>query len=448
MISLGAKLRELLLHAGVRRTLLSYGTLLAALYVARILLERYRDEAAASLARFTPFLDAATIHAVLMAVLRAAIVCLIFALIVRGIQALHRWCVAQVDGWSRAAASLPVGGFGNLDRDDIAPWVLAVLRLARAISLLLVTITFLPFLLAAFPGTASYAEATIAYVVEAATEIGRDIVDYLPNLIYLSLLILLARYLLKLLHYFASAINRGKIVLPGFLPDWADPTYKLVRALVLIFTLVVSYPYLPASQSEFFKGFSVFLGALLTLGSTAAIGNIVSGVVMTYTRAFTVGDRVRIGSTTGAVLEKSLFVTRIRTLENEEVTIPNGIVLGGPITNFTTASAAGGLVLTVSVGIGYDVAWRRVHELLVQAASNTNGVISDPPSSVWQKALGDYAVNYELRAYTDRPDEMGRILSDLRRNVLDAFHEGGVEIMTPAVTAYRRSEQTVVPPAE
>ena len=193
MISLGAKLRELLLHAGVRRTLLSYGTLLATIYGTAFLLERYRDDAAATIARLTPFLDPATIHWLLLSALRAAFVCLIFALIVRSIQALHRRRLAQVDRWRSSAASLPIGGLGNLDRSDIATWFVAVLRLARVVSLLLVTVTFLPFLLAAFPGTAPYAEAAITYVIEAATEIGRDILDYLPNLVYLALLILLAR---------------------------------------------------------------------------------------------------------------------------------------------------------------------------------------------------------------------------------------------------------------
>jgi small-conductance mechanosensitive channel len=194
-----------------------------------------------------------------------------------------------------------------------------------------------------------------------------------------------------------------------------------------------------------FKGFSVFVGALVTFGSTAVVGNVISGIVLTYTRSFRIGDRVRIGETTGDVLEKTLFVTRLRTIKNEVVTVPNGVVLAGRILNYSAVAEEKGLILSITVGIGYEVPWRQVHELLLGAARKTGLVLDHPEPFVWQKSLDDYAVAYELNAYTKSPHQVGTIYSELRQHVLDAFNEAGIEIMTPSVSALRDANEPAIP---
>ncbi len=183
----------------------------------------------------------------------------------------------------------------------------------------------------------------------------------------------------------------------------------------------------------------------MTFGSSGAIGNIISGIVLTYTRAFHIGDMVRIGDTTGTVLEKTLLVTKVRTNRNEEMTIPNGAVLSNAVQNYTARASAGGLALTVTAGIGYDVDWRRIHELMTEAARRTEHILTDPAPLVLQASLGDFAVEYELRAWTDRADIMHVTSSSLRRNVLDAFNTAGIEIMTPNVLAHRDASALAVP---
>jgi small-conductance mechanosensitive channel len=296
-----------------------------------------------------------------------------------------------------------------------------------------------------FPRTAAVLETLRGPLGTPAQKIGLAIVGYLPNLGYLAVIGLLGWLLLRLLRYIFAALASGSLVVPGFYPEWAEPTYKLVRTLVLLFLLMVSFPYLPGAGSQFFQGFSLFAGALVTLGSAGAISNIVAGIALTYTRAFRVGDMVQFGETYGVVLGKSLLVTRLRTHRNEEVTIPNGSVLSSAVVNFSARAAAGGVALTVGAGIGYDVDWRIVHRLMREAAEQTEHILPEPAPQVWQSNLGDYAVTYELRAWTGRPEAMFEIHSALRRNVLDAFNRAGVEIMTPSILAHRDASGLAIP---
>ncbi len=242
-----------------------------------------------------------------------------------------------------------------------------------------------------------------------------------------------------------SALARGEIRLSGFDPDWGDPTYRLIRGVAVLLGVMISYPYLPGAGSEIFKGFSIFVGALVTLGSSAAINNIISGVVLTYTRAFRVGDRVQIGTTLGDIVEKRLFVTRVRTLDNDEVTLPNGMVLGGSISNLSIATTTRGLALRVSVGIGYDVDWQQVHDLLKKAALQTPHILAEPEPFVVETELGDFAVSYMLIAHTDEPKSARLTRAELRRSALDLFNAEGIEIMTPSVSSLRDGNQPAIP---
>jgi small-conductance mechanosensitive channel len=222
------------------------------------------------------------------------------------------------------------------------------------------------------------------------------------------------------------------VALGTFDPDWATPTYKLVRMAVVAFAVVVAYPYLPGSESAAFKGVSLFLGVMLSLGSSSAISNVVAGYSMTYRKAFKLGDRVKIGDQIGEVLETRLLVTRLRTPKNEEVIIPNSEILNQHVVNFSSLARTEGLILHTRVGIGYETPWRQVEAMLLAAAQRTPGLKSEPRPFVLQKELGDFAVTYELNVYTDRPGAMLRTYTELHRNILDLFNEYGVQIMTPA----------------
>jgi small-conductance mechanosensitive channel len=223
------------------------------------------------------------------------------------------------------------------------------------------------------------------------------------------------------------------------------PTYRLVRTLWLLFLLMVIYPYLPGSDSKFFQGFSLFAGALVTFGSAGAIGNIVAGVLLTYTNAFRLGDVVRIGESMGTIVGKTLLVTRIRTSFNEELTLPNANVLANTVTNFSSNITKGGVALAVPAGIGYDVDRQQVARLMLESAYRTSHILRVPAAVVLQVGLGDYAVQYELLAYTNRPDLFLVTHSELRGNVLDSFNKAGVEIMTPSVVAHRDASKLAIP---
>ena len=351
----------------------------------------------------------------------------------------------RMDVWAGAGDPFSFRGLELVSRDRIRDSVLFVTRATRTLLVLLLLYIYFPLVFSFFPATAPLSGQLLQYITEPVGEVVRAIIGYIPNLIYVAVIVFAVRYTLKLVRFLLNAVGRGDLAFGSFEPDWADPTYKLIRSLGVIFALMIAYPYLPGSESEFFRGFSLFVGALVTLGSTSVIGNLVSGVILTYTRAFRIGDRVRIGDAVGDVLVKSLFVTRMRTILNEEITVPNSVVLGGQVVNFTTAAKRGKLVLTTEVGIGYDVHWSKMEKLLTTAASRTPGILDDPRPFIWLKTLGDFAVVYELHAYTDRADRMGGIYSELRRNTLDVLHDAGVEIMTPNVQAVRDASGAAVP---
>jgi small-conductance mechanosensitive channel len=318
-------------------------------------------------------------------------------------------------------------------------------RASRAVILTVLIVAFVVETFSFFRGTQPIVDAFMGSLGTPARNILQAILNYLPEMGYLVVIGFLGWVVLKILRYTLYSIRDGTLTIPGFMPEWASPTYKLIRVIVLLFLLMVSFPYLPGAGSQFFQGFSVFVGALVTFGSTGAISNIVSGITLTYTGAFRPGDFVRIGDTVGFIRERSLLVTRIVTIQNESVTIPNGTILSASIVNYTSLAASKGLVLTVSAGIGYDVDWRTVHRLMIEGARRTEYILPDPSPVVWQTELGDYAVSYQLRAWTDRADLMFETHSSLRANVLDEFNRAGVEIMTPSIFAHRDASNLAVP---
>jgi small-conductance mechanosensitive channel len=244
-----------------------------------------------------------------------------------------------------------------------------------------------------------------------------------------------------------DAVGRGALGFPGFEADWALPTYKIVRFALVAFGIVVAYPYLPGSQSDAFKGVSLFVGVLFSLGSTSAISNLIAGYVLIYRRVFKVGDMVKIADVIGEVTEFRIQVTRLRSFKNEEVVFPNSQILGAQITNYSVLARGEGLILHTEVGIGYETPWRQVEAMLLAAAEDTPGILRTPAPFVLQRALANCAVTYELNVYCANAQRMLEVYADMHRQILDVFNQYNVQIMTPLYIA-DPPEPKVVPPAQ
>ena len=302
----------------------------------------------------------------------------------------------------------------------------------RAVMMLVAVFLYLNVVLGLFPWTRPLHARVTSWFIDPLRVIGEGAVAAIPNLIFLVILFLLLRWVIGLIRLYFFAVERGSVTLAGFDPEWARPTFKIVRVLVILLGVVVAYPYIPGSSSAAFKGVSIFAGIIFSLGSSSVIANLIAGFAMTYRRTFRIGDRVRIGDAVGDVTDIRLQVTKIRTPKNEEVIVPNSTILGGEVTNFSTLARSQGLILHTTVGIGYETPWRQVEAMLLLAAERTEGTLREPRPFVLQKALGDFCVTYELNVYCDRPQAMPQLYTELHRAILDVFNEFGVQIMTPA----------------
>lgn len=318
-------------------------------------------------------------------------------------------------------------------------------RLVRVVSILFMIYIFVPLVLSFFPWSARWTPVIFGLVFEPLKTVGRVILNYIPNLFYLAIIAVLTHYSLKFIRLIFGEIEAERIITRGFYKEWSEPTYKLIRIFVYALALVMAFPFLPGSSSPAFQGVSVFLGVLVSFGSSSAVSNIVSGIVLTYMRPFKIGDRVKIADSVGDVVEKNFLVTRIKTNKNVDVTVPNSMVLGSHIINYSSSSQREGLVLHTTVTIGYDAPWRVVHELLKKAALKTQLIDKEKPPFVLQTALNDFYVSYELNVYTNTANKMASIYSELHQNIQDAFNEAGVEIMSPHYSALRDGNEVTIP---
>lgn len=326
---------------------------------------------------------------------------------------------------------------------------LSLIRLAKILRLLITLLLFyfyIPLVLSFFPWTRGISSQILHYILYPLSTVWTSFINYIPSLFFILVIAVITRYIIKAVKYIFTEIHKGHVIIPGFFADWAFPTFKIVRFLIIVFSVVVIFPYLPGAESPAFKGVSIFVGVLFSLGSTSAVSNVVAGLIITYMRAFKIGDRVRISDTVGDVIHKDLLVTRVQTIKNVEVTIPNASVLSSHIVNYSTSAKDFGLVLHTTVTIGYDAPWRKVHELLIAAAEATEHVLKAPKPFVLQTALNDFYVSYELNAHTDRPLMMARIYSELHQNIQDQFNNAGVEIMSPHYSSLRDGNEITIPP--
>jgi small-conductance mechanosensitive channel len=302
----------------------------------------------------------------------------------------------------------------------------------KVILTILIIIFYFNFVLGLFPLTRPIAAEVFSLLIKPLGVMGESLLSELPNIAFLIVLIFVIRYLIKLIKLFFKGLSQETIVLANFDSDWSWPTYKIIRFLIIVFAIVIAYPYIPGSESDAFKGISVLLGIMFSIGSSSFISNIVAGYSLTYRRAFKLGDIIRVGDDFGEVIDIKPFVTRLRSVKNEEVIIPNSNLINSQVINYSSLAKKTGLILHTTVGIGYETPWRLVEEMLKTAADRTEGLLKDPPPYVLQKSLGDFAILYEINAFCQDPPRMMRVYTALHQNILDVFNENNIQIMTPS----------------
>jgi small-conductance mechanosensitive channel len=258
-------------------------------------------------------------------------------------------------------------------------------------------------------------------------------------------IVLAFRWLINLSDRFFDAVAAGTVVVGGMHPELAAPSKRLVRILLWVVAVMVAYPFVPGSHSKAVQGVSLLVGLMVSIGSMSFVGNVIAGIVLTYSRSFRVGDRVRIGEHLGDLIRLGFFATKLRTIRNEELTLPNGLVASHAITNYTRLAEEQGLVLHTQVTLGYDVDWRKVHAMLIEAAGRVAGVEKEPEPFVFQRSLNDYHVTYELTCVTHLSHPQLRLYSDLHQEIQDVFAREGVEILSPGYYALRDAKAPVLP---
>jgi len=298
-----------------------------------------------------------------------------------------------------------------------------------------------------FPATRAWASLLIGTLLAPLRAVGLALLDYLPNIGVILLVVGLTALLTRFVRFVFDAVGAGTLRFKGFHPEWAETTFKIARFVIIVFAAVVIFPYLPGAGSPAFQGVSIFVGALLSLGSGSAVANVVAGIVLTYTRAFCIGDRIRVNDTEGDVIGRTLIATRVRTIKNVDIVIPNAVLMGNHMINYSAVAEEQGLILHSKVTIGYDVPWRKVHELLIAAARDTRLILAEPAPFVLQTSLDDFYASYQINATTRASRQQASIYSELHQHIQDRFHAAGVEILSPHYAAVRDG-QAIAMPAE
>ncbi len=382
---------------------------------------------------------------ILRGILKTALVTLILVValwLVRRLRLLFR---SRIERQVHISANLEKKSAWHLSVAYLGPAMLAVGAFLRWVLIFGLLEAYLTVTLGFYPSTREISLTSAGWLFSQLESLAKSGLDYLPNLVIIAVIVLVTSYLIRLIGLVFNQISKGDLKIPGFYPDWAKPTDKLIRTLVLVLALIVVFPYLPGAKSPAFRGISIFLGVLLSLGSSSAVANTIAGVILTYMRSFLPGDWVQIGDNMGEVVERTLLVTRILTPKAEVITIPNSTVMSGAVKNYSTEAKKSGVIFYTSVSISFDSPWRTVHHLLISAASATEHVLRQPAPFVLQRSLDDFYVTYELNAYTDTPREVLNIYSDLHQNIQDKFNEAGVEICSPHFSALRDGNSIAIP---
>ena len=355
-----------------------------------------------------------------------------------------RFIESKKDKWLK---SLTYNNYTFITPEQELNVILFILKILKWFLILLVVYIFFPLIFSVFEFTQGWSNYLFDLIFSSFGQIFTAIWHYFPNIIKIAAIIIVMRYFVKAVKYIFAEIEDEKLQISGFHPDWAMPTFTIIRFLLYAFMFVLIFPLLPGSDSTIFKGVSVFLGVLLSLGSSSAIANMVAGLVITYMRPFKIGDRINIGNTTGNVIEKTLLVTRLKTIKNEEITIPNSAVLSGNTVNYSTFTKekGEGLIINTTVTLGYDIPYKTVYAALIEAALRTNLIEKQPKPFVLQTSLDDFYVSYQLNAYTKHANKQALIYSDLHQNIQDCCNEMDIEILSPHYRAQRDGNMTTIP---
>ena len=318
-------------------------------------------------------------------------------------------------------------------------------RIVKYILILLQLLISLPIIFSIFPSTKGIALQLLDYFLIPVKKIIFGVIGYIPNLISIFVIWFAIRTLVRLARYIALEVESGNLKFNNFFPEWAMPTFNLIRILLYAFMIAMIYNYLPGADSGVFQGISVFVGLIISLGSSTLIANLMAGLVITFMRPFRVGDRIKLNDITGDIIEKTPLVTRVKTPKNEIVTVPNSFVMSSLTTNYSSSAQEYGLIIHSDVTFGYEVPWQQVHQLLIQAALATPHIEAEPCPFVLQTKLDDWYVVYQINAYTRHPEHMALIFSQLHQQIQDLFNDAGIEIMSPHYMGVRQTEEVFMP---
>ncbi|HAC65967.1 MAG TPA: mechanosensitive ion channel protein [Cyanothece sp. UBA12306] len=384
----------------------------------------------------------------LIGIILTVLTTLILLVILRIIDQIFPHIDVLLNNWrDRIIPSIRIQNLELLSAEHLTNICQSFVRLVRITLTLLILYLFIPLVLSFFPQTRRIGRLIFDYLMKAINLVGNSLIAYLPNIFILIVIVYLTYYILRFLKLIFTEIEQENLKFPGFYPEWAQPTYRILNWIVIALAAVFAFPYLPGFDSPAFRGVSTFLALLFTLGSTGVVSNTVSGFVLIYTRAFQVGDRVKIGDATGDIMEKDLLVTRIKTLKNVVITIPNSVIINSNVINYTSLSrdSKNPLIIDTTITLGYDVPWRKVHEVLIKAAKATNYVLKYPEPFVFQTSLNDFYVSYEINVYTIESSKIMDIYSSLHQNIQDQCNEAGIEILSPHYSALRDGNQNTIP---
>jgi small-conductance mechanosensitive channel len=363
----------------------------------------------------------------------AAIATVVFVLLmVLGRRTSKRLRAAAAARYRSRIHDVQVGSVEIVRGEQLWAGVQYVVRIVATLVAVGAGYLYLNYVLRLFPWTRGLGRSLSSIVLRPLSTLGTGFVAFVPDLVFLIVLAVVTRFIVRLVRLFFQRVGDRTVTVQGFEPEWAAPTGRMVSFALVAFAIVIAYPYIPGSGSEAFKGIGVVIGLMFSLGSASVIGNLVAGLGLAFRGAFRVGDRVRIGEHVGEVAKVQLLTTYLRSPKNEQIVVPNSLILNSEVVNYSALARDAGLILHTNVGIGYETPWRQVEAILIEAARRTPGLRTDPEPFVLQRKLGDFAIDYELNAYTDDPGRMLRLYSALHRNILDAFNEYGIQIMTPA----------------
>lgn len=368
--------------------------------------------------------------------------CALLILMRRG----RSWLAQGLEARREHIPALRFRGLQLLSPESIHRSLVRLLWLVYVASTVIVGVAALLLIFGQIPETRGYAYQVFLWLWDPFLQILKGVVGYLPNLFYILVIAAVTRVALRAIAFVFEQAHRGVISLePWVHSDVARPTAQIIKAIVIVLALFFIAPLVPGTGSTAAKGISVILGLMVSFGSSSTVGNLIAGVVLTYMRPFQTGERVKVGDTVGDVVERTFLYIKIRTIKNEQVIVPSLLALNNSMVNYSAETRARGLILHTTVTISYDAAWRKVHELLLTAATRTTNILKEPKPFVLQTGLNDFFVSYQLNAYTNKPARMAEIYSELHQNIQDSFNEGGIEILSPHYAQIRDGNATTIP---